>query len=107
MLKTAPYRVLEAKRASEAMTILERENVDLLILDLMMPEMSGPEFCQKIKNSRRTHLVPILMLTSVQGIENEIAGISSGADEFLTKPLHPDVVRTRIRAMLRNKAGTR
>jgi putative two-component system response regulator len=105
MLKTAPYKVLEAKRASEALQILERETVDLLILDLMMPEMSGLEFCQRIKASRRTQLVPILMLTSVQGIENEIAGISSGADEFLTKPLHPEVVRTRIRAMLRNKAA--
>ena|SRR5688572_1209078 len=105
MLKTGPYRVLEAKRASEAMSMLEKENVDLLILDLMMPEMSGLEFCNKIKTNRKTHLVPILMLTSVQGVENEIAGISSGADEFLTKPLHPDVVRTRIRAMLRNKAA--
>ncbi|MBK5291885.1 MAG: response regulator [Acidobacteriia bacterium] len=105
MLKTAPYRVVEAKRASEALGILEKEPIDLLILDLMMPEMSGPEFCQKIKSNRHTQLVPILMLTSVQGVENEIAGISSGADEFLTKPLHPDVVRTRIRAMLRNKAA--
>jgi putative two-component system response regulator len=97
--------VLEAKRATEAIEILERETVDLLILDLMMPEMSGLEFCQRIKANRRTQLVPILMLTSMQGVENEIAGISSGADEFLTKPLHPDVVRTRIRAMLRNKAA--
>ena len=105
MLKTAPYRVLEAKRASEAMQLMDHETVDLLILDLMMPEMSGLEFCQRIKSNRRMQLMPVLMLTSVQGIENEIAGISSGADEFLTKPLHPDVVRTRIRAMLRNKAA--
>lgn len=105
MLKTAPYRVLEAKRASEALQIMDHETVDLLILDLMMPEMSGLEFCQRIKSNRKTQLMPVLMLTSVQGIENEIAGISSGADEFLTKPLHPDVVRTRIRAMLRNKAA--
>ncbi|MEZ5402802.1 MAG: response regulator [Bryobacteraceae bacterium] len=105
MLKTAQYKVFEAKRATEALQILERETVDLLILDLMMPEMSGLEFCQRIKANRKTQLVPILMLTSVQGIENEIAGISSGADEFLTKPLHPEVVRTRIRAMLRNKAA--
>ncbi|MFN7922184.1 MAG: response regulator [Bryobacteraceae bacterium] len=105
MLKTAPYKVLEAKRASQALQILEQETVDLLILDLMMPEMSGLEFCQKIKSNKKTQFMPILMLTSVQGIENEIAGISSGADEFLTKPLHPDVVRTRIRAMLRNKAA--
>lgn len=105
MLKTAPYRVLEAKRAAEAIQVMEQEAVDLLILDLMMPEMSGLEFCQRIKSNRKTQLMPVLMLTSVQGIENEIAGISSGADEFLTKPLHPDVVRTRIRAMLRNKAA--
>jgi len=105
MLKAAPYRVLEARRATEALQMMDQEQVDLLILDLMMPEMSGLEFCKKIKSNKTTQLTPILMLTSVQGIENEIAGISSGADEFLTKPLHPDVVRTRIRAMLRNKAA--
>jgi putative two-component system response regulator len=105
MLKAAPYRVLEARRPAEALSVLETEQVDLLILDLMMPEMSGLEFCHRIKSNRRTQLVPILMITSVQGIENEIAGIASGADEFLIKPLHPDVVRTRIRAMLRNKAA--
>jgi putative two-component system response regulator len=105
MLKTAPYRILEAGRASEAMEILEREAVDLLILDLVMPEMSGLELCSRIKADRKTQLIPILMLTNVRGIENEIAGIASGADEFLIKPLHPEVVRTRIRAMLRNKAA--
>ncbi|HZO56118.1 MAG TPA: HD domain-containing phosphohydrolase [Bryobacteraceae bacterium] len=105
MLKAAPYRVLEARRPAEALSVLETEHVDLLILDLMMPEMSGLEFCHRIKSNRRTQLVPILMITSVQGIENEIAGIASGADEFLIKPLHPDVVRTRVRAMLRNKAA--
>lgn len=103
MLKTAPYRLFEARRASEALEILERENVDLLILDLMMPEMSGPDFCRAVKSNKRTQFIPILMLTGVQGIENEIASIASGADEFLTKPLHPEVARTRIRAMLRNK----
>ncbi|MGH9673585.1 MAG: response regulator, partial [Bryobacteraceae bacterium] len=105
MLKTAPYRIVEARRATEALGILEREPVDLLILDLMIPEMSGLDFCRKIKANRKTQLVPILILTSMQGIENEIAGIASGADEFLTKPLHPEVVRTRIRAMLRNKSA--
>ena len=104
MLKTANYRILEAKRPSAALATLEREKVDLVIVDLMMPEMSGPEFCRVIKNDRRTQLIPILMVTSVQGPENEIAGIESGADEFLIKPLQPTVVRTRIRAMLRNKA---
>jgi putative two-component system response regulator len=104
MIKTAPYRILDAKRPSAALAILEREKVDLVVVDLVMPEMSGPDFCRILKGDRKTRLIPILMTTSVQGVENEIAGIESGADEFLTKPLQPTVVRTRVRAMLRNKA---
>lgn len=104
ILKTAPYRILEARRPTDALKILEREKVDLVVVDLLMPEMSGPEFCRLLRSSRRTQLLPILMITSVQGVENEIASIASGADEFLLKPLHPTLVRTRIRAMLRNKA---
>lgn len=102
-LKDSPYRILEARRASDAFQILETEKVDLLIVDMMLPELSGPDFCRRVKAERRTHLLPILMLTSVHGVENEVAGISSGADEFLTKPLHPAVVRARVRAMLQTK----
>ena len=57
-----------------------------------------------VKTDRRTQLIPILMMTSIQGTENEVAGMESGADEFLLKPLRPALVRTRVRAMLRNKA---
>ncbi len=104
MLKAASYRILEAKRPSEALAILEREKVDLVIVDQVMPEMSGTEFCQLVKNDKRTQLTPLLMTTSVQGMDNEVAGFESGADEFLVKPLRPALVRTRIRSMLRNKA---
>jgi putative two-component system response regulator len=104
MLRNSPYRILEAKRPHEALDLLLREKVDLVVVDLMMPEMSGTDFCRRLKSDRQTQLIPILMLTSIQGAESEIAGISSGADEFLVKPLQPQVVRTRVRAMLRNKA---
>lgn len=104
MLKNSAYRILEAKRPMEAIDLLALEKVDLVLVDLMMPEMSGTDFCRKLKSDRGTRLIPILMLTSIQGAESEIAGISSGADEFLVKPLQPQVVRTRVRAMLRNKA---
>ncbi|HTC90207.1 MAG TPA: HD domain-containing phosphohydrolase [Bryobacteraceae bacterium] len=104
IFKTTPYKILEAHRASEATAMLQSEKIDLVILDLMLPEMSGPELCRWMKARRSTQLIPVLMITNLQGVENEIVGISSGADEFLIKPLHPAVVRTRVRAMLRNKS---
>src|ERR1700733_12437444 len=103
IFKTTPYTILEARKASEATALLQTEKIDLVILDLMLPEMSGPELCRWMKAHRTTQLIPVLMITNILGVENEIVGISSGADEFLIKPLHPAVVRTRVRAMLRNK----
>jgi putative two-component system response regulator len=104
ILKTEPYRIMEAQRPAAALSLLEREKVDLVVVDLVMPGMSGPDFCRVLKSNRRTQLVPILMTTSVQGADSEIAGIDSGADEFLLKPLKPALMRSRIRSMLRNKA---
>lgn len=108
MLKAGPYRLLEAKQPVDALAILEIEHVDLIIAELIMGDasartFSGLDFCRRVKANRRTRLIPILIITSVQGIDNEVAGLESGADEFLIKPLQPAVVRTRIRTMLRNK----
>jgi len=105
MLKSEGHHLLEAANAGEAFALLRREAVDLVILDLMLPEMGGLEFCRTMKASRQTRLIPLLILTSLQGVENEVASLASGADEFLVKPLHPTIVRTRIRAMLRQKSA--
>jgi cyclic di-GMP phosphodiesterase len=104
MLKTLAYRILEARRPSEAVILLEREHVDVVIVDLVIPEMSGTDFCHLLKKNRQTQFIPILMVTSVQGTHNEISGIDSGADEFLVKPLNPPLVRARLRGMVRHKA---
>jgi putative two-component system response regulator len=104
ILKVTPYRILEAKRPSAAFSVLATEKVDLIVVDLVLPEMSGMEFCQKVKADRRTQLIPILMLTSIQGIESEVAGLESGADDFVIKPLRPTLVRSRVSTMLRHKA---
>ncbi len=103
ILKAGSYRLLEARGASEALAILEKDSVDLIIAEVVMPEIGGLEFCRRVKGNRRTQLVPILLVTNLTGTESEVAGLESGADEFLTKPLHPLIVRTRVRAMLRNK----
>jgi putative two-component system response regulator len=106
ILKAARYTILEAKRPAQALSVLDSEKVDLVVVDLVMPEMSGPEFCRLLKADRRTQLTPILMITGVQGIDTEVEGLESGADDFLTRPLKPELVRTRIRTMLRHKALT-
>jgi len=104
LLRSGDYEILEARKPSEAVEILDREKIDLIVLDQVLPEMSGPAFCKILKSERRTQLIPVVMTTSIHGIDNEVAGFESGADEFLIKPLQPALVRTRIRAMLRNKA---
>jgi putative two-component system response regulator len=88
--------------------VLEKEHVDLVISEWIVSDSSGRpnsglELCRRIKSNRRTQLVPVLIVTSVQSIENEVAGLESGADEFLVKPLQPAVLRTRVRSMLRQK----
>jgi putative two-component system response regulator len=103
ILKAGPYRITECHTPVEGLEVLQRESIDLIITDLLMPDFSGFEFCRRVKADRRTRLTPILVITSVQGIENEVAVLESGADEFLLKPLRPSVVRARIQTMLRNK----
>jgi len=103
VLKAAHYRILEAADGAEAETILGHTPVDLVITDLVLRDLSGLELCRKLKADKQLRLIPILVVTSVHAIESEIAGLESGADEFLVKPVSPMALRTRIRAMLRTK----
>ena len=103
ILRDEGYRILEASHAREAFALLRTEKVDLVVLDLVMPEINGLDFCRVVKANRDTRFTPVLIMTSMLGVETEVAGIASGADEFLVKPLHPAVVRARIGALLRQK----
>jgi putative two-component system response regulator len=103
VLKAAQYRILAAADVLEAIAILKNEKVDLVITDLVLRDLSGLDLCRKLRAERSTRLMPILVVTSVQTIESEIAGLDSGASEFLVKPISPMALRTRIRAMLRTK----
>lgn len=98
-------RFIEAKRPSEAFDILTRERVDLVICDMFLPESSGMIFCRQLKADRATQLLPVLMLTSVEGSEHEVEGLTNGADEFLLQPSNPSVLKARVLSMLRHKAA--
>lgn len=97
------YRLVEAHDGVEALVILSRENVDLIITDLMLTGIGGLEFCRRVKATPQTRRIPLLLLTSVQSLDVEVAGLESGADEFLIKPVRPSVLRGRVDAMLRAK----
>lgn len=103
ILKTEPCRIVEVARPSDALLALESRPVDLVLADLAMPEISGLEFCRRLKSNRRTRFIPLVLIAGTGGAENEIASLESGADEFFVRPLQPVIVRTRIRTLLRNK----
>ena len=106
MLRSADqYEFFEAATGRAALEILERQSIDLVILDLMLPDISGPDFCRRLRGTRKTQLLPILIITNLQGAEHEVLGIDAGADEYLTNPLHPSVLRARVRALLRHKSA--
>lgn len=106
MLRSAGnYEFLEAASGAAALRIIDEHSIDLIIVDLMMPDIGGPDLCRRVKASPRTSLLPILIITNMQGAEHEVLGIEAGADEYLTQPLHPSVLRARVRALLRNKSA--
>ena len=106
MLRNAPYRLLECHHATAAMEILIGDQVDLVIVAKDLPGISGLEFCRWIKANSDTQLIPVLVLTTSRGVNHEIEAIDSGADEFLAKPVHAELLRARVSAMLRNKSMT-
>jgi DNA-binding response OmpR family regulator len=97
-LKKSGYRALAAGTGKEALAFLEREPVSLLLLDLMLPDLSGEELCAKI---RAVSELPVIMMTAKAGEENIINGLSIGADDYITKPFSPRELMARVGAMLR------
>lgn len=80
------YRVFTARNGKEGIAIAEKEEIDLIVSDVMMPEMDGNELCRYIKNKFELCHIPVLLLTAKQSEEDKIAGYESGADGYLTKP---------------------
>ncbi len=105
LLRREGCRTVEAGSGDIALSLLADCRPDLVILDRDMEGMDGLDCCRGIKSNRRTELTPVLMVTAISSVADEVAGIQAGADEYLSKPLHPEVFRTRIRALIRNKVA--
>ncbi|MCA1065896.1 response regulator transcription factor [Rossellomorea sp. AcN35-11] len=102
-LKSNHFSVIEASDGQQALTIFEQENVDLIVLDIMMPNMDGWSVCKKI---RKDSDVPIIILTARSDEEDELMGLELGADEYVTKPISPKVLVARAVNLLKRANGT-
>lgn len=90
-----------AKSGSEALKLLKSEHPDLVILDLMLPEMDGIEICKKVRSAPGTTFIPILMLTAKAEESDIIVGLELGADDYVTKPFSPKALVARVKALFR------
>jgi two-component system, OmpR family, response regulator len=100
-LEREGFRVLQARDGREALSRFEREHVDLVVLDLMLPAVDGLEVCRRL---RAESTVPIIMLTARDDELDKVVGLELGADDYITKPFSIREFRSRVRALLRRSA---
>ena len=103
LLSLESYLVINASNGKKALHKLKEEKPDLVLLDVVMPDMTGFEVCRIIKNDPETQFIQVLMLTALSESEDRIKGIEAGADDFLIKPIRRLELKTRVKSLLRVK----
>ena len=100
-LKKENLATLRAKNGIKALKLAESEKPDIIILDIMMPKMDGIETCKRLREHAMLRTIPILMLTAKSGEKDQVSGLDSGADIYLTKPISIPVLLSQVKALLR------
>ncbi|KPB01654.1 PleD family two-component system response regulator [Ahrensia marina] len=100
------FEVLTAFDGKTALEVLESEQVDLVLLDIMMPGIDGFEVCTRIKNHPATSHIPVVMVTALDQIQDRVRGLECGADDFLTKPVNELQLMARVKSLVRLKMLT-
>ena len=95
------FRTTTARTGIDGLKMIKTDRPDMVILDLMLPEMDGLEICKKIRSAMDTALLPVLMLTAKAEESDTIIGLELGADDYVTKPFSPKVLVTRVKALFR------
>lgn len=102
-LVSAKYSVIKAFDGLEALTVAYEEEPDLILLDIMMPELDGYEVCKRLRADKKMQFIPIVMITALTEMDAKIKGLDVGADDFLSKPFNRLEMLARIRSLLRIK----
>ena len=101
MLKSENYNLLSALRGEEGLKIVAETPPDLILLDVLMPEMDGFEVCRRLKQEQKTRIIPIVMITALKEKEYCLKALEEGADDFLSKPVDKTELQARIKSLLR------
>jgi len=104
ILAPLQYDLREATNGEDALALVAEDPPDLILLDVMMPGMSGFEVCKRLKNDEQTHFIPIVLVTALTERESKLEGVEAGADDFLNKPVDVIELRTRVASLLRSKS---
>lgn len=100
------FEVATASSGSEALSIIDKGDIDIVLLDVMMPEMDGFEVCRRIKSNSATQHLPVLMITALDQPSDRVKGLEVGADDFLTKPVDDVQLMARVKSLVRLKSLT-
>ena len=100
-LEVEDYIVVGASNGQEALIKARTDIPDLILLDLMMPEMDGYEVCAKLKKDELTKNIPVIILTAKDTVREKVKGLDIGADDYVTKPFHLNELKARIKGVLR------
>ncbi len=103
LLASKGYDVLTAASGREGLRLIEAHGPDLVLLDVVMPEMSGYDVCRKIRDNPATATLPVVMVTALDPAQERIKGLEAGADDFLSKPINQPELLARVRSLLRVK----
>ena len=106
LLSSRGYEVLSTTEPHEMAELVHSEKPDLVLMDVLMPGISGYELCRQLKGDPLTRLIPVVMITGLSDRNDRVRGIEAGADEFLSKPLYPEELFARVKSLLKLKEFT-